>query len=343
MPEILQIARLSPFRRLRQVLTLRRGLRLLTLILFTALTAEILYVVAFRNLHTVIPDRVYRSAQLSGPNLDRLIAEKGIRTVINLRGFCGDFDWYRTEMQSTSKAGISQEDITLSASRLPPPGELRRLMEVFDRTEYPIVLHCRRGSDRTGLAAALIYLLYTDATLAEGRAQCSLRYGHTGIGPAAAMDRFFELYEEYLAGVGESHSPNRMRQFIQHDYCPDAARGTLELMSKASDLRIHEPWGIQVRATNQSIRAWEFRPGRGTGVHVHFLLIHADGTIVQRGFAGQFRKTVLPGESITLTLPIPPPTAAGQHSLLVELIDAKHTSFGQLGCDPLQALLTVKP
>src|SRR5437870_5021947 len=46
------------------------------------------------NLHTVIPGRVYRSAQLSPDLLERVIGTYGIRTVINLRG-CGDpSPWY---------------------------------------------------------------------------------------------------------------------------------------------------------------------------------------------------------------------------------------------------------
>jgi hypothetical protein len=37
------------------------------------------------NIHTVVPSRLYRSAQLSIPTLDRVIAENGIHSVLSLR------------------------------------------------------------------------------------------------------------------------------------------------------------------------------------------------------------------------------------------------------------------
>src|SRR5262249_21257370 len=73
---------------------------------FLALSAEAVRVFALSNKHTVIPGRVYRSAQLSPADLQRLIAEKKIRTVINLRGTCPDTDWYMGEARATHTAGI---------------------------------------------------------------------------------------------------------------------------------------------------------------------------------------------------------------------------------------------
>ena len=45
----------------------------------------------------IVPGRVYRSGQLSPQDLDRFTRALGIRTVINLRGFCPGLDWYREE------------------------------------------------------------------------------------------------------------------------------------------------------------------------------------------------------------------------------------------------------
>ena len=125
-----------------------------------------------RNLHAVIPGQAYRCAQLSHDQLLDAHPQNGIRTVVNLRGTSPDFDWYRDESRATFDADIGQEDITLSAYRLPSPDELRRLIDVFDHAEYPILFHCRQGVDRTGLAAAAA------AALADRR--------HSGRGPTAA-------------------------------------------------------------------------------------------------------------------------------------------------------------
>src|SRR5687767_3841035 len=64
-------------------------------------TAEFLRVVAYTNVHAVIPGRVYRTAQLSADRLRAFIAEKGIRTVVNLRGVCPGMPWYLNECRCT--------------------------------------------------------------------------------------------------------------------------------------------------------------------------------------------------------------------------------------------------
>src|SRR5262249_47597528 len=124
--------------------------------------AEAYRVMLGSNFHAVVPGRIYRVSQPSAAMLEELIARHGIRTVINLRGNCDPFPWYLEESRVTHRRNVSQEDICLSAGRLPSTHELRRLVEVLEQTEYPIVLHCRRGADRTGLAAAIALLLTTD-------------------------------------------------------------------------------------------------------------------------------------------------------------------------------------
>src|SRR5687767_8271852 len=44
------------------------------------------------NWHTLLPGRVYRSAHLSHDEFVTRIREHGIRTVVNLRGCCSDFE-----------------------------------------------------------------------------------------------------------------------------------------------------------------------------------------------------------------------------------------------------------
>src|SRR6186997_1467021 len=96
---------------------------------FLACVAEIARMAGWRNTHVVVPGRVYRSAQLKPAQLEAYVNRHGIRTVVNLRGRPFD-DWYPEEMHATQVLGISQEDVTMSANRLPSPGEIRRLIEV---------------------------------------------------------------------------------------------------------------------------------------------------------------------------------------------------------------------
>src|SRR5216683_4575552 len=71
------------------------------------------------NFHMVIPGRVYRSAQLSAPELEQTLSAKGIRTVVNLRGSCDPCPWYLDESRATRQRNVCQEDICFSAGHLP--------------------------------------------------------------------------------------------------------------------------------------------------------------------------------------------------------------------------------
>src|SRR5262245_7226018 len=185
---------------------------------FLAFGAEAATILVGRNFHTLIPGRVYRCAQPSPSDLQRYVAKYGIKTVLNLRGCCSTMDWYVEEGRATAAANIAQEDITFSAGRLPAPQEIRRLVEVLDRAAYPILVHCRRGVDRTGLTSAVAKLLYDNATLKVARKELGLCHAHIPLGRTEAMLRFFDLYESWLKENGHNHTPATFREFVATGY-----------------------------------------------------------------------------------------------------------------------------
>jgi len=328
-------------------LTRRNLLRLAGAGTAIGLTAEAARVFLAGNLHTVIPGKVYRSAQLSEQKLRRVIAEKRIRTVVNLRGCCPETAWYQSDARATFAAGICQEDITLSAKRHPPPSEVRRVVEVLDHTDLPLVFHCAAGADRTGLASVIAVLLLTDATLAEARRQLWPRYGHFRAGRTALMDQFFDYYEAALAARGERHTPERFRAWVAAEYCPGPFRAELSVV-EPDPLSVPAGKGfvVAVRARNTAIEPWTFSPGGSGGVCLRYTLHSQAGKFLYRGHAGLFRRTVNPGESIDLEAGLPPVESPAPHVFRADLLDSQpidllDTDFAQYGSDPLIAHLTV--
>jgi hypothetical protein len=311
--------------------------------LVLALAAQAGTVYFGRNWHEVIPGRVYRCAQLTPDQLRDAVNRHGIRAVLNLRGCCAGFDWYLGESRTTHDLDISQEDITLSALRLPAPAEVRRLVEVLEQTEYPIVLHCRQGVDRTGLVSAVVLLLTTDTPLPVARRQLSLRYGHVPIGPTASMGEFLDLYEDWLRGQGRPHSREAFRTWACGEYCPAHCRGRLELLASPGTLRVGQPAALRVRAHNTSIRPWRLTPGTETGVHVRYLLFDPAFKVLQVGRAGQFEARVEPGGSLDLTLALPALPGPGWYTVCADLQDRNRCTFSQLGSEPLEVMLQVIP
>jgi protein tyrosine phosphatase (PTP) superfamily phosphohydrolase (DUF442 family) len=310
--------------------------------LLLAVGAEVGRIVVGDNFHTVVPGRVYRCAQPSGAALERIIRAHGIRTVINLRGCSVPAAWYLDECRTTHRFEVAQEDICLSAGRLPSVHEIRRLVEVLDRTEYPILFHCRRGIDRTGLAVTVFLLLHTDTSLAEARRHLSLRYGHIPLGRPANLNRFFDLYAEWLQSQDLGHSRTAFRRWAEREYCPGECRCTLELLAAPAWVRRGEPFVVRVRAHNTSIKPWRLRPGSGAGIHARCLLLDDEARAVFVERAGLFDAAVAPGESIDLTLALPAVRQPGRYLLVVDMIDEQHCSFYQVGSEPLEQELEIR-
>jgi hypothetical protein len=300
-----------------------------------AVGAEAGRVLFLGNFHAVLAGRVYRRAQPSPATLERLVRTHGIRTVVNLRGGCAPKPWYLDQSRVTHRLGICQEDVCLSAGRLPSVHEVRRLVEVFDHADHPLLLHCHRGADRTGLAAAAYLLLHTDTPLANARRQLGPRYGHVAIGRPAQLGRFFDLYEEWLRGRGQGHTPAAFRRWAEQEYTPANCLCRVEPLDVPREIP-YDAVALRVRFHNTSVRTWQLRPGSNAGVHAHYVVRDDRYRTFYQGRAGLFRADVAPGGSIDLTLALPILYRPGRYHLFVDMVDEQHCDFFQTGSDPLE-------
>jgi predicted protein tyrosine phosphatase len=305
---------------------------------------EAVYIFLGSNVHVVADGAVYRSAQLAPADLERVVRQHHIRTVINLCGHCDSEAWYTAESRATCRLDVCQEDIGFSASRLPSARDMRQLIEALDRCDYPILIHCHRGIDRTGMASAVALLLHTAMTPAEAREQLSLRYGHLSLGKLGHIDRFFDLYQKWLNQTGKSHSPDLFRQWVEHDYCPGNGRARIEVLEPSGPLSPTErtPYGFRVRCTNTSIEPWVLQPGSNAGVHLGWMLFDANDAYMREGRSGLFDAVVPPGDHIDLTVALPP-LAPGRYQVQLDMVDEQHAWFYQTGAtDPVTLDLEVQ-
>jgi protein tyrosine phosphatase (PTP) superfamily phosphohydrolase (DUF442 family) len=311
-------------------------------LLLAAVAAEAGRVFFGGNFHTVLPGRVYRCAQPSPRDLETAVRDHGIRTVVNLRGSCNPFPWYLDECRTTHHLGVCQEDVCLSAGRLPPVTEIRRLVEVLDRAEYPLLLHCRRGADRTGLASAIVLLLKTDASVPSAAAQLGPRYGHFAIGRTGSLDQFLGLYQEWLDAGGHTHSPALFRHWVNEEYCGGSLACAFERPPAADlELKAGVPAALTVRVRNTSVRPWRLSPQLVAGTHVGYHVWNDRDELVVNDKSGLFDAEVRPGAALTVTLPLPG-LRPGRYRLLVDMVDERQCWFYQAGSEPLEEELTVR-
>lgn len=107
------------------------------------------------NFGVAVPGRIFRSGQPRPAQLEKLIRENGIKTVLSLREPEAPPDLIFAEEEACSHGGARQV-------RLMMPGDGRGTYEQYDEalallsepTNLPALVHCARGSYRTGAVIA---------------------------------------------------------------------------------------------------------------------------------------------------------------------------------------------
>ena len=152
------------------------------------------------NLHQIAPG-VYRSNQPSARRLRRWSKSLKLRTVLNLRGKSAQ-GFYLFEAEACQQLGLTLNDLQMSAKQAPTREKLEALIGLFHTMEKPFLIHCKSGSDRTGLASALYMLLIENRPVAEAQRQLSWRYLHVENSAAGIQDHLLRLYADALEKKG---------------------------------------------------------------------------------------------------------------------------------------------
>jgi protein tyrosine/serine phosphatase len=149
--------------------------------------------VIYLNKHRVTRS-VLRSAQPMPRHFEKL-ARRGIKTVINLRGET-ESGSYRLEKEACERLGMKLVNFKMGSRSAPHISEIKRFAELFNSVEYPILMHCKSGADRAGLASALYLHLKEGVPISEAKKQLTLRFGHIRQADTGVLDEFFERYLE---------------------------------------------------------------------------------------------------------------------------------------------------
>ena len=88
--------------------------------------------------------------------------------------------------------GVWHYDLKLSPKKAPSPRRIQELLRLFRIAPRPVLIHCKAGADRAGLAAAIWKMVIDGTPQSEARRHLSIRYGHMPLGPTQALDTFLE-------------------------------------------------------------------------------------------------------------------------------------------------------
>ena len=193
------------------------------------------------NFHEVTAGEVYRSAQLDVAALEEVVGKHGIRTVISLRRPKPDESWYVDEKTAAKALGIAHHDIPLDFTFSPRIDHLLELRDLLDNAPRPLLIHCRAGADRTGLAAVMAKLLDESSSLEEARKQASWRFHvfhHDSMGLP-----LIDEYTAWLENTGQRHSKHNFNHWLENEYV-DLSGNVHFLVNKIHGQLWERPWGL---------------------------------------------------------------------------------------------------
>jgi protein tyrosine phosphatase (PTP) superfamily phosphohydrolase (DUF442 family) len=172
---------------------------------------------AYQNRYR-LGEGAWRSAQPAPHHIDNL-ARMGIRTIVNLRGarYCGS---YWLERQACARNGVHLEDFQMRSRAAPSRNEIFGARDLFNRIEYPMLMHCKSGADRAGLVSALYLIARENVPVEQAVNQLGLKYGHIRQANTGILDMFFERYLE-----DNARTPMAFFEWVEKVYNPgDLAR-----------------------------------------------------------------------------------------------------------------------
>jgi protein tyrosine/serine phosphatase len=138
---------------------------------------------------------LYRSNQPLPFQLARE-ARRGTRSIINLRGqrVCGS---YALEAEACRRHGLTLIDFPVNSRDVPKRETILAARDLFQRIEYPALMHCKSGADRAGLMSVLYLVMQKGEPVQKALRHLSWRYGHVKQAKTGVLDFFFERYLDY--------------------------------------------------------------------------------------------------------------------------------------------------
>jgi protein tyrosine/serine phosphatase len=171
---------------------------------------------AWSNLATVAPGRLYRCNHPTPARLAALTRRLGLKTLINLRGPTGNGS-DALSREAAARLGLDFIDMALESRGAPQRDRILRLHRIYSTMCAPALLHCKSGADRAGLAAGL-FVLFEGGTAHDALRQLSLRFGHIRQAKTGILDAFFLRWQR----EGEGRKP--FLDWVREDYDEAALR-----------------------------------------------------------------------------------------------------------------------
>jgi len=294
------------------------------------------------NFRAVVPDRVYRSGQLSPEELEERIRRHHLKAILNLRGEKEDREWYRREVEVAERHGVELQSVDLVPERLPSRPAVVAVIDHLQELSEPLLIHCSAGADRTGFASVIARMVKEGASFDDARSELSFRYGHLPFGPASEIGRLFDQYDDYRRAEGAGSDWVSFERWARELYVPYVYSAAIAASGLPSEVAPGERMDVRVRAENRSPGPWVLTGDPERGVKLGVKLLEAGSARwIDYDRHGHLERVVGPGETLELSAPIWAPSTPGEYEVKLDLVDEHVTWFEEQGSEPLSRRLIV--
>lgn len=168
------------------------------------------------NLSEVVPGKVWRCNHPTPSRLRRLTKQLHLKTLVNLRGHrkCGSDALSRS---TSEKLGLTHLDMAFESRGAPHKDRILRFHAMYQTLQFPMLMHCKSGADRAGLASGLV-VLFEGGTATDALRQLHWRFGHFNRSRTGILDAFFLRYR------AEAEGRLSFMDWLQTEYDEDRLR-----------------------------------------------------------------------------------------------------------------------
>lgn len=120
--------------------------------------------------------------------------DRGVKTVINLRGGGYETGFYVLERDACARYGLVLVDFAVSSREAPTRAQVEGAKALFETVQYPAIMHCKSGADRAGIMSVLYAHFRLGLPIREALRELSFRHLHIKQGKTGVLDYVFERY-----------------------------------------------------------------------------------------------------------------------------------------------------
>ncbi len=198
------------------------GLASVALILFTGFLCTGWNSFAGTNLHTVVAGNIYRSNRLKPNELNEIIAQHKIRSVISLADGNTNDGWFQSQQEICTDRGIQLATMAFKESEVPTSADLEQLQLALKESLRPVlIIGGNRSPTLSGFGSA-VAILVEGGSLDVALGQLELRFFQLEGAEHCIVAQPLREYRTWLGKNTREHSGDTFYQWTKHVQATEA-------------------------------------------------------------------------------------------------------------------------